>query len=388
MILNMYQRLLHPYLVKSAQSYPVVTLLGPRQSGKSTLARQAFPNYVYVSLEDPDIRRFAAEDARGFLNTYAGQVIIDEVQRVPDLLSYIQTLVDQPGSQSQFILTGSQHFLLMERVTQSLAGRTRIFELLPLSNQELLSKNESTSKTLDETLFSGGYPRIHQNKLDPNEWLGEYFRTYVERDVRSLLKLSDLDLFERFIRLCAGRAGQLLNLSSLANDCGISQPTAQAWLSVLKASFIVYTLSPHFKNFSKRLIKSPKLYFYDTGLLCYLLRISQNNHLVSHPLRGSIFENWVITEKLKSYLHVGKEAPIYFWRDQKGHEVDVILDQGVNLYPIEIKSAATFNPDFIQGLEYFNSLQNSNQSDAGRCIYGGDQSFEYKGYQIESWRRC
>ncbi len=378
----MYPRLIQEKIRQAAQKYPIITLLGPRQSGKTTLARNLFPDYQYVSLEDPDMRLFATEDPRGFFQNWSQSLILDEVQRVPSILSYLQGRVDDPNQKKKYLLTGSQNLLLMESITQSLAGRTRIFELLPFSYPEISSI--FSTKTLDEVLYLGGYPRIFDHQLDPTEWHQEYFRTYVERDIRSLLRINEIDFFERFVRLCAGRIGQLVNLSSLGNDCGISQPTAQSWLSALKTSFICFSLSPHFKNFNKRLIKTPKVYFYDTGLLCYLLKITQPDHLRVHPLRGSIFENWVISEKLKACFNLGIEPSYYFWRDQKGNEIDLIRDDGMNLFPIEIKSSATFNSEYVKNLNYFNSLQGTTE---GECIYGGDESFSFQKYAVSSWRK-
>lgn len=396
----MIQRHLEHYLQKVRHQYPVLTVIGPRQSGKSTLVRHIFSDYSYTSLEDPNARHLALEDPTAFFHRHGDRVIIDEVQRVPDLLSFIQTMVDEPDFKGQFVLTGSHQFLLMEKVTQSLAGRTVIAKLLPLSHREFLVKPpflfqplpSGPSKTiprlnsLDQAIYQGGYPRIHDKKLSPTNWLQQYVETYVERDVRQLLHVDQLDLFDRFIRLCAGRVGQLLNLASLGNDCGISQPTARSWLSVLQASFVTFTLAPHFRNFHKRLIKAPKLYFYDTGLLCYLLKINDPQRLEDHPFRGAIFENWVISELMKSYWNQGEEAPLYFWRDSNGNEVDLIIDRGETLYPIEIKSALTFHADFIKTLCLLNELQGiSSAALLGECLYAGIESFPFKGYLVRSW---
>lgn len=380
----MYKRALADFLLQVAPKYPVITLVGPRQSGKSTLSRMVFPDYTYVSLEEPDRRNMAMEDPRGFFRNFPGALILDEVQRVPELLSYIQTLVDEPHSQRKFVLTGSHQLLLMEKVTQSLAGRTVITKLLPFSRKELVDKNEE----LEFYLFQGGYPRIYDKKLNPTQWLEQYYQTYVERDVRSLLRVAEIDLFDRFLRLCAGRVGQILNLSSLANDCGISQPTARAWLSVLQASFIAFTLHPHFKNFNKRIIKSPKIYFYDSGLLCYLLKIRNQDSLREHAMRGNIFENWVITERMKSFYNQGAEPPFYFWRDAKGHEIDLIIDEGHRLFPVEIKSAYTFHPSFLNDMIYLNALQNAKKPSPplGECIYGGKETLSYRDFSIRSWQ--
>lgn len=384
----MYKRDLEGFLRKKGLEYPVLTIIGPRQSGKSTLCRGVFPNYHYVNLEEGDVRNLALLDPRSFLKHYPSPVIIDEIQRVPELLSYIQALVDEPGIQRSYILTGSHQLLLMEKVTQSLAGRTYIAKLLPFSYQELLQKKETASLDLNHYLHTGGYPRIYDRALIAQEWLSQYYQTYVERDVRQILNVENLELFDRFVRLCAGRIGQVLDLSSLANDCGISSPTAGSWLSVLKTSFIVFTLQPHFKNFNKRLIKSPKLYFYDTGLACYLLQIKTPEMLQTHPLRGNLFENWVMTEKWKRSYHHGEEPAYYFWRDQKGHEVDLVEDRSTYLYPTEIKAAATFHESFLKDIHYLDSLQgDSLPEDAmGECIYAGDSSFKFRKHRIISWK--
>ena len=379
----MYARQLEEKLRTAADKYRAIVLLGPRQSGKTTLARRAFPQFRYVSLEDPDLRSRALSDPRALLSEDSNSLILDEVQRVPDLLSYLQAILDDPTSERRFILTGSHNLLLAERVSQTLAGRTRIFSLLPLSQRELVMNDLCPSDRLEDRLLRGGYPRIYDHELDPTEWLAQYYATYIERDVRSLSTIGNLDLFDRYMRLLAGRTGQLLNLSSLGNDCGISQPTAAAWLSILKTSYVCLTLEPHFKNFSKRLIKSPKPYFYDTGLLCYLLRITKSEQLWSHPLRGAIFENWVVTERMKTFLNAGSEPPLYFWRDSKGHEVDLVLDRGTLLDPVEVKSGATFDPSFLDGLRHFASLQNELR---GEVIYGGATSFTFAGFTVTSWK--
>lgn len=379
----MYERHLATEIRAAAAKYRAIVLLGPRQSGKTTLARTLFPDFKYLSLEDPDVRALALSDARGLLSRNPGSLILDEVQRAPDLLSYLQSILDDPASEQRFVLTGSQNLLLAEKVAQTLAGRTRIFSLLPLSQRELVANGVRPNDGLEDRLFHGGYPRIYDQTLNPTEWLGQYYATYVERDVRSLSAIGNLDLFDRYLRLLAGRTSQLLNLSSLGNDCGVSQPTAAAWLSILKTSYICFTLEPHFKNFSKRLIKSPKPYFYDTGLLCYLLRITNAEQLFTHPLRGAIFENWVIVERLKSFINAGSDAPLYFWRDTKGHEIDLVLDRGTLLDPVEIKSGATFDPSFADGLRYFAALQ---QHPGGEVVYGGDTSFTHSEFRVTSWK--
>ena len=381
----MYKRELANYLKRVSSKYPVVTIVGPRQSGKSTLSRHLYKTHTYVSLEDPDIRDIALNDPRGFFKNRGKKLILDEIQRAPDLLSYIQTMVDEPGNDYHFVLTGSHQLMLMEKVTQSLAGRTIIAKLMPFSRRELWSHHSKMS--IDEYILTGGYPRIYDKKLNPEEWLQQYYQTYVERDVRALINVGQVDQFERFVHLAAGRIGQLLNLSSLGNDCGISQPTAKAWLSVLKASFICFTIQPHFNNFNKRIIKTPKLYFYDTGMLCSLLRIRDTDMLATHPLRGNIFENWVISEQMKYYFNSGEQPPLYFWQDAKGHEVDIVIDKGDYLYPIEVKSSYTFHPKFIKNSKYLFNLQHQQRTPPlGECIYAGDSEMSFQDFSVRSWK--
>jgi len=393
------QRVLQPVLRRAAKQYPIVTLTGPRQSGKTTLAKAAFPGHAYASLEDPDQREFAIADPRGFLGQFKDPVILDEVQRAPDLFSYIQTEVDRRPTNGRYILTGSQSFLLMRNVSQSLAGRAAILHLLPFSWSELQGRPPLSLKTLGRTapsrekpraadlmeaLFTGFYPAIHDRRLAPQDWLANYYRTYVERDVRELLNVGDLEAFGRFIRLCAGRNGQLLNLSSLATDCGIAQPTARRWISVLEASFLVLLLRPHYRNFSKRLVKSPKLYFLDTGLLAYLLRIRTPGELRTHSSRGAVFESFVVSELLKNAFHRGEEPGLYFWRDSIGHEVDILLDRGAELVPIEVKSGETLAQDAFVGLRYWLQLAGTPDAPAA-LIYGGDTSVRRSGVVATSW---
>ena len=300
-------------LLYLSTKYPVVAITGPRQSGKTTLVKHTFPEKKYLSLEDPDTREFALTDPRGFLSTCPNGAIFDEVQRAPDLFSYIQTIVDDRNKEGLFILTGSFNFGLIEGITQSLAGRTGLLTLLPFSYHELAGVDIAPS-LLEELLYNGGYPRIYDKNLPPSEWHSNYITTYLERDVRALKKIGDLDQFQKFIKMCAARCGQLLNLSSLGNDCGITHNTAKEWLSVLRASYIVFMLQPHFKNFNKRLVKTPKLYFYDTGLLCYLAGITSCSELKTHALRGPIFESWVVSELIKGRFNRVLKENLYFWR--------------------------------------------------------------------------
>lgn len=395
----MLPRTLEPVLRQAARRYPVVTLTGPRQSGKTTLVKMAFPDHAYASLEDPDQREFATADPRGFLAQFTGPVILDEAQRVPDLFSYIQTESDEVAESGHFILTGSQSFQLMRTISQSLAGRAAVLHLLPFSQAEIhkrppLSREsigraippstQQARKDLMEALFTGGYPRIHDAGIPPQDWLANYYRTYVERDVRELLNVGDLEAFGRFIGLCAGRASQLLNLSSLANDCGISHQSARRWLSVLEASFLVVLLRPHHRNFNKRLVKSPKLFFLDAGLLTYLLRIRSKDELRTHSARGAIFESFVVSELMKNALHRGQEPDLYFWRDSAGHEVDILLEQGDEIVPIEVKSGATLAEDFYAGLRYWRKLAQTPDGPAA-LVYGGDRTVQRSGVITYSW---
>jgi len=384
----------------AARQYPVVSLTGPRQSGKTTLVRSVFTQYDYVSLENPDDRAFALEDPRGFLGQFRNPVILDEVQRTPDLFSYLQGIVDEEDRPGHFILTGSQNFLLLQKITQSLAGRCSVLHLLPLARTELsgqqkmsvsgigreITAQETTTDDLFEVMFKGFYPRIHDKELECQDWLGNYCQTYLERDVREIVNIGDMETFERFIRLCAGRCGQLLNLSSLAADGGVSHTTARRWTSILQASFLVVLLRPHHRNFNKRLVKSPKLYFLDTGLLCYLLRIRSPEELRFHAARGAVFETFVISELLKNFYDQGSEPDVFFWRDSAGHEVDLVIDRGNELIPVEIKSGETIGSDFFKGLDYFRSLPGQEHCPAA-LVYGGKSSFHRKNIAVYSWDR-
>lgn len=378
----MVKRDLEKSLRQASAKYPVISITGPRQSGKTTLARSLFPEFTYVLLEETDTARLANEDPCGFFERFQGSLILDEVQKTPELLSFIQGIVDEPGNKSRFILTGSESLLLTDKIAQTLAGRVRRFHLLPFS------LGENPQKDLSMAILQGGYPKIHESQLVPYEWLGDYYATYVQRDVRAVKNVGNLTQFDRFVRLAAGRVGQLADYASLGADCGITQPTAKSWMSVLEATFVVFLLQPHFKNFNKRIIKSPKVYFHDTGLLCYLLRIRDRDQLLSHPLYGSIFENWVISERLKQRFHQGEESDLYFWRDQKSHEIDLIADRGNFLHPTEIKSSMTFHPDFLKNLRYFNKLQSADSNDtppAGECVYAGNESYHYQQTKITAW---
>lgn len=395
----MFRRHLAPVLRRAAKQFPAVFVTGPRQAGKTTLVQATFPRHAYVSLEDIAEREFAAQDPKGFLGRFHGGVILDEVQRVPGLLSSIQTVIDEQRTPGRFILTGSQHFLLHQHVSQSLAGRVAVLHLLPLSLAELQGRRAHDpfslvrrnaaippppSQALEEFLWLGMYPELHAQNPEKNLWMKSYEQTYVERDVRTLVNVGDVNVFGRFLRLCAGRAGQLLNLTSLANDCGITHTTARRWLSILEASFLVVLLQPHHRNFSKRLIKSPKLYFLDTGLLCHLLRIRHPEELLQHALRGAIFESFIVGECWKFYVHGGKDVPLFFWRDRTGYEVDLLIEGGETLFPIEIKSGRTVASDMLKNLQYFLHLPGNTQK-LGMLLHAGEDAYERQGIAVRPW---
>ena len=368
--------------------FPVVAILGPRQSGKTTLAKYFFKNYKYFSLEDPNTRLLVQNDPRGFLkaNENAHGIIIDEFQHVPNILSYIQLESDEKNRPGYFVLTGSQNYLMNQAITQSLAGRVGILTLLPLSINEMAQNNLLENKSVDDLMFFGGYPRVYSESILPLDYFPSYLQSYVERDVRQLVNVENLNLFQKFMSLCAGRIGQLLNIESLGNDCGISFNTARSWLSILEASYTIFLLQPHFKNFSKRLTKSPKLYFHDTGLACSLLRILSPEVLATHPLRGNIFESLIIADMYKQFCNKGMRSPLYFWRDLNGrHEIDCIIDRGLNLVPVEIKSGLTISSDFFKGLEYWNDLAQNNPNNSF-VIYGGNEKEIRKQGIIIGWK--
>lgn len=366
----MIKREIEPVLKKLSRQYPVVTITGPRQSGKTTLCKNAFPDYRYVNLEAIDTRHFAINDPRGFLSQYNNHVILDEIQRAPELLSYIQVLVDERKESGQFIITGSQQFEVMSNITQTLAGRTALLKLLPFSISEITAHYNLFS--IDKLMLTGFYPRIYDQSLNPTQALGDYIVTYVERDLRQLIAIKDLSLFEKFLKLCAGRIGQVLNLNSLANDVGISHTTAKAWITLLEASYIVFLLPPWFGNVSKRLIKSPKLYFYDVGLASYLLGLENENQVSRDPLKGNLFENLVLMEVLKYRFNRGKKNNLYFFRDSKGSEVDIIYEIGRDVFPIEVKAGATVTNDYFKGIKKFSKIYPYTPW-GGAVVYGGKE---------------
>lgn len=382
----MIKRYIRAKCVELLRSFPVITITGPRQSGKTTLSKQLLPDKPYFNLEEMDIRRHALDDPRSFLGQMPEGGIIDEIQRAPDLPSYIQGKVDASGKNGLFVLTGSQNLEVTKTVSQSLAGRTAELKLLPFDNAELSAAGLLNTDP-DQQLFKGFYPRLYSGAPDQMVafYMG-YYENYVERDIRSIMQIENLRLFDKFVRLLAARTGQLLNLSNIANDAGVSQPTLRRWLSALEAGFIVFQLMPFHANLTKRLIKTPKVYFYDTGLLCFLLGITEKNHLSNHPLRGSIFENMIIADKLKRCHHAALPPNLFFFRDRAGLEVDLIVDKGGKLTPVEIKSATTWNPDSKKALKAFSGIM-PGTVDRGFVVYAGDQIFESE-FSAIPWQKA
>lgn len=380
----MYARDAAQTLNRLARGFPIVAIAGPRQSGKTTLARAQFPDKPYVSLENPDEREFALSDPRRFLDRFPDGAILDEVQRCPALFSWLQGVVDERQRMGDFVLTGSSQFDLIAGIGQSLAGRVGRVELLPLAQSEMRQAG-CLPDTLDQLLLNGGYPAVYSRQLAPADWYGNYVSTYLERDVRQLLEVKDLALFQRFLKLCAARTGQLLNLSALGADCGISSVTARQWMSVLEASYLVTLVQPYHRNFGKRLVKTPKLYFLDTGLAAWLLGIRDVATMALHSQRGALFETWVVAEHVKQAFNQGETPQISFWRDRAGHEVDLIQEGALKIYPTEIKSGATFASDWPTALQKFKALADADIA-GSRIVYGGGASFEREGYNVVGWR--
>ena len=379
----MIKRTAHDTIIRLAKGFPVVAITGPRQSGKTTLARCTFPDKPYLTLEDPDTRLLAESDPRGLLSSYPDGLIIDEAQRSPQLFSYLQSFVDDHLVPGKYVLTGSQQFGLMSGITQSLAGRVGMVQLLPFAMDELRCADKLPDNVNQLMLF-GMYPPFYDRDLAPSDWFPAYVNTYIERDVRQLINVRDLSAFQRFIRMCAARTGQLLNLSSLASDCGITHNTASAWISVLEASYIIFLLRPHFSNFNKRMVKTPKLYFIDTGLAAWLMGIREQEQLSFHAQRGALFENLVVTEFLKGRFNRGQQPDIYFWRDSKGLEVDLLLDDGSCLKPVEIKSGQTVAPDFLKSLRKWCELSGLPNRPA-LLVYGGTMELTNGNISIAPW---
>lgn len=380
----MIERTIEEKLRQMTTKFPVVTLTGTRQCGKSTLLKQRFNEFKYISLEDLDRRQFAIDDPRGFLMNFGTPLIIDEAQYAPDLFSYIQTRVDEKNEAGMYILSGSHNFLLMERISQSLAGRTAVLKMATFSVSEL-RKASLLPENLNDWLITGGYPRIYDKEIAPVDFFPNYIQTYLERDVRLLRNISDMSQFVRFLKLCAGRVAQLLNIASLASECGISVPTANAWLSILETSYTIFLLKPYYRNFNKRLIKSPKLYFCDTGLAASLLGLEEPRQMETHYLRGELFENMVINEFVKRAYVQGREPNLYFWRDSNNEEVDLLSEQGSTLECYEIKSAATMHSDHFSSLKTF-AKQAQLDTNRLHVVYGGEQDIQTSNSNYISWK--
>ncbi len=384
----MIEREISPYLKKLIKKYPVITITGPRQSGKTYLAKNTLINYQYVNLEDLEIRSFAKNDPKGFFKKYPGKLIIDEIQRVPELTSYIQVVTDEKNQSGQFVLTGSQNFQIMDTLSQSLAGRTANLTLLPFSFNEI-EKKYKKKDFIDKLIFTGFYPRIYDKRLNPTEMLSSYVASYVERDLKQLSAIKNLDLFQRFMVLCAGRVGQLLNLNNISNDLGVSSNTLKEWLSLLRASYIIFLLQPFHPNINKRLVKSPKLYFYDVGLVCYLLGIDNEKQLKTHPLRGQLFENLIVIEVLKHRYNNGLNNNLSFYRDSNSNEIDLIYQTADRFTAIEIKSTNTIRFDKEYGRDIFKNIENiksimKNKVKNKVIIYSGDNDYKMQGYEIKN----
>ncbi len=379
----MIPRLIAPEAINLAAQYPIVTLIGPKQSGKTTLSQKIFKDKPYANLESPDIAQFAKEDPQRFLAQYPQGAILDEIQRVPELLSYLQVIVDKKKQKGLFILTGSHQLDLHAAITQSLAGRTALLTLLPLSIAEL--HQAGIPYSLDDLLFAGGYPRIYQDQLEPLKAHRNYIQTYIERDVRQLIHLKDLHLFQQFLKLCAGRIGQVLQYQNLSNELGISAQTVKHWLSILEASFLIFRLQPYFENLGKRIVKSPKLYFTDVGLASYLLDIQVPQQLQMGPFRGPLVENLCVLEMLKHQYNKGLDSHLYYFRDNHQHEVDVLYKSAHELIPIEIKSSQTFHPQFLNGLDYFQKLV-PKRCHRGYLVYSGDYEQKVRDWSVINYQ--
>lgn len=380
-----FNRSISPEFCRLIEQYPVVTVMGPRQSGKTTLVRANCSDYPYVSLEDPDNPAIALGDPIAFLKQYPDRLIIDEIQHAPELLSYIQTIVDEKQQDGMYILTGSQQPGIHAALSQSLAGRTALLELLPLSLQEL--QQAEVNFSLDEQIIHGGFPRIYKKKLNPTQYYRDYVKTYLERDVRQLINLKDLLLFQKFIKLCAARTGCILNASNLANEVGVSSHTINHWLSILQASYLVRLISPYFESFGKQAIKSPKLYFTDVGLATYLLEIESTAQLARDPLRGNLFETFIVMEMVKTRFNRGREPNLYYYRDSQKNEVDLIYKQGNLLTPIEIKSTQTYRNELMKGLLYFKKVVGERCGDL-KLIYAGDKTISLQACELISYKKC
>lgn len=378
----MIRRFAEDTLRNLARQFKAIAIIGPRQSGKTTLSRIIFPDKLYVNLENPDTRIFAMEDPRGFLAQFPDGAVMDEIQRAPELFSYLQQILDENPGPGQFILTGSNNFLLQENISQSLAGRIAYLVLLPFSAFE---PDENITPEIPELLIKGLYPPLYDQPVDHSQWYANYIRTYIERDVRQNKNISNLYAFERFVRLCAGRTGQMLNISNLAIETGIDNKTIASWIGILESSFILFRLYPHSRNFNKRVVKMPKIYFYDTGLACALLGIRDVNTFSLHPYAGCIFENFVVSELIKFRYNKALPLNLYFWRDNVGHEIDILAENGDRLFPVEIKSGRTITPEYFKNLLFWQSISGQNR---GAVVYAGEMKQERSnGISVLPWRK-
>ena len=382
----MFKRNLRNTLTKAAQSFYAVSVVGPRQSGKTTLLKDLFKDHQYLNLENPDTLEKVKADPRGFFQNSDKKWIIDEAQEYPELFSYLLGFIDENKIPGQFILSGSQNFLLLEKISQSLAGRVAILELLPLTHQEFTADPQYAHHSLWDILYQGTYPGPYSNQTPTDLWYKSYVTTYLQRDVRQVIQVKDLSKFHLFLKLCAGRHGQLLNLTDIGNACGISRSTVSEWLNLLELSYITFRLQPYYKNFNKRLVKTPKLYFYDPGLVCHLLGIESAEHVQMHEARGALFEGYIITDIAKAYMIQGKQPPLYFWNNNKGFEVDLIVEKGSHLHAVEIKSSATFSTDFLRQLDKWRTLGPETQNSPCSLIYSGDETFDILGKKVISYR--
>lgn len=380
----MVNRLISDKIKDLLGKFPIVTLTGARQCGKSTLLKNLLPEYRYVSLEDPDMRRAVSGDPRSFLDNFSDRTVIDEAQYVPELFSYIQTKVDDENRPGMYVLSGSHNFLLMESVTQSLAGRVAILKLAPFSISELRSAGMLPDNP-SELILNGGYPRVYDWKISPEDYYPNYVMTYLERDVRLLRNINDFSRFELFLRLCASRVGQQISFTALSNECGISVQTAKDWISILESSYLVFRLPPYYKNFGKRLVKTPKLYFYDTGLVCSLLGLQTSSQMMFSDMKGALFENLVIADMLKKSLFAGKQPQLYYWRDSNGNEVDLLEENGGQLNACEIKSGSSLRLDWFRGLDGFAALSGIDASGKS-VIYAGDFNYLTESGKFVSWK--
>lgn len=382
----MFQRLLSTEILEASRSFYALAVVGPRQSGKTTLLKSLFPSYKYINLEEPDTLARIRLDPRGFFDNNIHHWIIDEAQEYPELFSFLLGIIDTYKIKGQFILSGSKNFVLLEKISQSLAGRIAILELLPLTYSELKTEGSYANEPVWDLLYQGSYPGPYHDAVKTELWYKSYIETYLHRDVRQLLQVKDLSQFHLFLKLCAGRNAKVLNYSELGSICGVSHTTIKSWINILELSYIIFTVSPYYKNFNKRLVKAPKLYFYDPGLVCHLLGIESGSHLALHSDRGSVFEGYIVSEIMKQFCAKAKKAPLYFWGSQNGFEVDILIDQGSTLQAVEIKSSATFSSDFLIQLKKWQNLSEETASSKKYLIYSGIESFSVSDISIVSYK--